>query len=59
MKQRASAHAEKTSLDLLEEENLLLCDLFEQLDGHRGSSIEDRYDHGNLAKLIIRHIAIR
>jgi hypothetical protein len=59
VKQRAFVNAEKTSLDLLEEENLLLCDLFEQLDGHRGSSIEDRYDHGNLAKLIIRHIAIR
>jgi hypothetical protein len=59
VKRHASAHAEKTSLDLLEAENFLLRDLFEQLDIHRGPSIEDRYDHGNLAKLIIRHLAIR
>jgi hypothetical protein len=46
-------------LDLLEAENYLLRDLFEQLDGDQGPSIEDRYDHGNLAKQIIRHFAIR
>ena len=59
MKQHASAHVERTSLDLLEAENYLLRDLFEQLDSHQGPSIEDRYDHGNLAKQIIRHLAIR
>ena len=46
-------------MDLLESENVLLRDLFDHIDECRGSLVEDRYDHGNLAKQVIRHLAIR
>lgn len=59
MKRHASISRSETSLDLLERENTLLLGLFDQIDECRGSSVEDRYDHGNLAKQVIQHLAIR
>ncbi|MGC2485756.1 MAG: hypothetical protein WA359_05905 [Acidimicrobiales bacterium] len=59
MSRRAPIDQGQTSLDLLQSENLLLRDLFRQLDDHRGSSVGERYKYGNLAKQVIRHLAIR
>ncbi len=59
MKRHAPISRDETTLDLLESENALLRGLFDQIDKCRGSSVEDRYDHGNLAKQVIQHLAIR
>lgn len=59
MKRSNSDSDGKTSLDLLESENAVLRGLFDQIRARRGPSVEDRYDYGNLAKKIIRHIAVR
>jgi hypothetical protein len=48
-----------TSLDALERENLLLRGLFAQIGESRASSVDGRYDYGNAAKQIIRHLAVR
>ncbi len=47
------------SLDMLRRENHLLKDLFQQVKASQGSSVEDRYNYGNAAKQIIRHLATR
>lgn len=47
------------SLDMLRRENHLLKDLFRQVKASQGSSVEDRYNYGNAAKQIIRHLATR
>jgi hypothetical protein len=54
-----SSESQKTSLDLLQREDLLLKDLFEQIIQTRESTVDTRYDYGNSAKQIIRHVAIR
>jgi hypothetical protein len=54
-----SPDSQKTSLDLLQREDLLLKDLFEQIIQTRESTVDTRYDYGNSAKQIIRHVAIR
>ncbi|MGB8197525.1 MAG: SDR family oxidoreductase [Acidimicrobiales bacterium] len=54
-----NAHPEENSLDVLEDEDLRLLDLFRGLAVSRGSSVEERYEYGNLAKEILRHLAIR
>jgi hypothetical protein len=59
MSRHSSIRNDQTSLDLLESENILLRDLFHQIDERRGSSVGDRYKYGNLAKQVIRHLAIR
>lgn len=59
MKRDTSVSHVKTSLDLLERENTVLCGLFDEIRDCRGQSVEERYDYGNLAKEIIRHLAIR
>lgn len=59
VKRRTSVRNDQTSLDLLQSENLVLRDLFHQLDEHRRSSVGEQYKYGNLAKQIIRHLAIR
>jgi hypothetical protein len=46
-------------LDLLESENAVLRGLFAKIHDSRGPSVEDRYDYGNSAKEIIRHLAVR
>ncbi len=51
--------AERTSLDVLENEDEFLLRLFEGVAASRGPSVEDRYAYGNLAKEILRHLAIR
>lgn len=48
-----------TSLDLLQREDLLLRGFFARVDESRGSSVESRYDYGNVAKEIIEHVATR
>jgi short-subunit dehydrogenase len=54
----SSEKPERTSLDVLENEDTLLLQLFEGVALSRGSSVEERYSYGNLAKEIIRHLAI-
>ncbi len=59
MKRHASTSAPETSLDALSRENHILKELFEQINASRGSSVEARYDYGNAAKQVIRHLATR
>lgn len=47
------------ALELLESEDLVLRELFTELRQHRGSSVEDRAEYGDIAKEIVRHVAIR
>ena len=54
-----SSRSQKTSLDVLQREDLLLKDLFEKVIHTRASTVDTRYDYGNSAKQIIRHVAIR
>jgi hypothetical protein len=49
----------KTSLDVLIGENRILKDLFHQINASRQSSVESRYEYGNAAKQVIRHLATR
>ena len=48
-----------TSLDLLENEDRVLLDLFGQLRSHQGPSVDQRYAYGNAAKQVIRHVSLR
>jgi hypothetical protein len=48
-----------TSLDLLQHEDLVLRDFFARINETRGSSVESRYDYGNIAKEIIEHVSTR
>ena len=59
MKQRASARRQVTSLDVLAGENRILRELFDQINASREPSVEARYDYGNAAKQVIRHLALR
>jgi hypothetical protein len=59
MTMHTSPTSRKTSLDTLRHEDLLLKGLFERIGESRGSSVDTRYDYGNAAKQISRHIAIR
>jgi hypothetical protein len=47
------------ALELLENEDLELRELFTELRQRRGSSVEDRAEYGAIAKEIVRHVAIR
>jgi hypothetical protein len=47
------------ALELLEAEDLELRELFTELRQRRGSSVEDRAEYGDIAKEIVRHVAIR
>lgn len=47
------------ALELLESEDLELRELFTELRQRRGSSVEDRADYGDIAKEIVRHVAVR
>ena len=59
MKLHSPPRTQETSLDVLLREDQILKDLFERVNASRGSSVEDRYDYGNAAKQIIRHLATR
>lgn len=59
MTKRSVAATRETSLDVLLREDQILKDLFNRISASRGLSVEDRYDYGNAAKEIIRHLAIR
>jgi short-subunit dehydrogenase len=50
---------ETTSLDVLENEDERLLGLIQGIAITRGSAVEERYEHGNLAKEILRHLAVR
>ena len=50
---------EHDSLDVLTNEDHFLLKLFDGLALSRGSSVEERYAYGNLAKECIRHVAVR
>jgi len=56
---RRSLQSSKTSLVSLRHEDLLLKGLFERIGESRGSTVDARYDCGNAAKQIIRHLATR
>ena len=47
------------ALDLLEEEDLKLRQLFSRMRLKQGSSVEERADYGDTAKATIRHLATR
>ncbi len=47
------------ALELLESEDLELRELFTELRQHRGVSVEDRAAYGDIAKKIVRRVAIR
>jgi hypothetical protein len=59
VKPHSPPRTQETSLDVLLREDQILKDLFERVSASRGSSVEDRYDYGNAAKQIIRHLATR
>ena len=52
-------HREGNALDLLESEDLELRRLFTMLQSHRGLSVEQRAEYGDLAKSALRHLATR
>ena len=52
-------HDDANALELLESEDLELRELFTELRQHRGSSVEDRAEYGDIAKQIVRHVAVR
>jgi hypothetical protein len=54
-----SPEGHKTSLDVLQREDLSLQDLFEGMTRTSESTVDTRYDYGNSAKQIIRHVATR
>jgi len=59
---REGAHQEAnddTSLDLLESEDRKILTIADEIATKRGSSVEDRADYGNEAKLLVRHLAAR
>jgi hypothetical protein len=47
------------ALELLESEDLQLRELFTELRQRRGASVEDRAEYGDIAKEIVRHVAVR
>jgi hypothetical protein len=53
------AREDVNALELLESEDLELRELFSELRQRRGTSVEDRAEYGDLAKNIVRHVAIR
>ncbi len=55
----ANQRPEENSLDVLENEDVRLLDLFRGIALSRGASVEERYEYGNVAKEILRHLAIR
>ena len=59
MSRHAFPRERETSLDVLIRENRILTDLFQQIDTSRQSSVVSRYDYGNAAKQVIRHLATR
>lgn len=54
---RQSGHI--NALELLETEDLELRELFTELRQRRGPSVEDRAAYGDIAKKIVRHVAVR
>jgi hypothetical protein len=48
-----------TALDLLSREDEVLLDLFTQLSESRGRMVDDRARYGDLAKALVRQVAIR
>jgi hypothetical protein len=49
----------RNSLDVLRQENRLLKELIQRVKTSQRSSVDARYNYGNAAKQIIRHLAIR
>jgi hypothetical protein len=47
------------ALELLESEDLELRELFTELRQRRGSSVVERAEYGDIAKEIVRHVAVR
>lgn len=47
------------ALELLESEDIALRELFTELLQRRGLSVQDRAEYGDIAKEIVRHVAVR
>ncbi len=56
---RASPRNDSNALELLENEDLELRELFGELRQRRGRSVEDRAEYGEIAEKIVRHVATR
>ncbi len=54
-----SVRGDADALELLESEDRDLRELFTELRQRRGSSVEDRAEYGDIAKEIVRHVAVR
>jgi hypothetical protein len=52
-------HGESTALEVLEEEDRAIRELLAQIERNRGASVEQRYEYGNLAKQLLRRLAVR
>jgi hypothetical protein len=50
---------ERNALDLLEDEDLELLEIFYLLEENRGGTVEQRANYGDLAKEAVKHTAIR
>ncbi len=59
MKNVHDLEKEGTALDVLEEEDRRLQELFARLDQNRGTEVEERSAYGDTAKQLIRHMANR
>jgi hypothetical protein len=59
MRPTTAVHKATNALELLENEDLELRELFGELRQHRGTSVEDRAEYGDVAKEIVRRIATR
>ena len=54
-----SKDGEPTALEVLADEDRAIQDLFTRIEQNRGSSVERRYQYGNLAKQLLRRLATR
>ena len=59
MTRHSALRAKGNALDVLQREDRLLKDLFQLVKAAHGTSVQARYDYGNAAKQIIRHLATR
>lgn len=50
---------EADALELLESEDIELRELFTELQQRRGLSVQDRAEYGDIAREIVRHVAVR
>jgi hypothetical protein len=59
MRSARNAHVHSATLDLLEREDREIRALFDRLERTQGPSVEERTEHGNAAKQLVRHVGAR